>query len=61
MGTKWEQGGNKNPKVGPEWEQSGSKVGTQSGNKNPKVRQEWEQSGNKNRKVDKNGKKAGKK
>ena len=29
MGTKPEQSGNKNPKVGQEWEQSG--------NKNPKV------------------------
>ena len=28
MGTKWEQSGNKNPKVAQEWEQSGNKVGT---------------------------------
>ena len=58
MGTKWEQSGNKNPKVGQEWEQSvkwdknGSKVGTK-----------WEQSGNKvgtrTLKWDKNGNKVG--
>ena len=65
MGTKWEQSGNKNPKVGQEWQQSGNKVGTrttrmgtkweQSGNKNPKVGQEGEQSGNKVGKLDGEG------
>ena len=41
MGAKWEQNGNKNPKVGQEWEWE------QSGNKNPKVRQEWNKVGTK--------------
>ena len=77
VATKWEQepqsgtSGNKNPKVGQEWEQSGNKVGTRTpkrdknGNKNPKVGQEWEQSGNKvetrTLKWDKNGNKVEKK
>ena len=54
MGTKREQSGNKNPKVGQEWEQSRNQVGTRTlkwdknrGNENPKVGQEWEHSGNK--------------
>ena len=56
MGTKWEQSGNKNPKVGQEWEQSGNKVGTrtlkwdkneQSGNKVGTRTLKWDKNGNK--------------
>ena len=59
MGTKWEQIGNKNPKVGQEWGQS-EKKGTRT-TKGPKWLQEprsgarmgtkWEQSRGKNLKV----------
>ena len=65
-----------NPKVGQEWEQSGTRMGTkleQSGNKNPESAtwgklgtrtQKWikngEPSGNKDRKVSRTGKKWGK-
>ena len=57
MGNKWEESGNKNPKVGQEWEQSGNKVGTRTpkwdknGNKVGTKWEEWDQSGNTNPKV----------
>ena len=57
MGTKWEQSGNKNPKVGKimgtKWEQepeSGTRTPKWDKNGN-KVGTYWEHSGNKNLKV----------